>query len=93
MQVLSLERLRVQGFVNMREHGPEVLKNKRVTVEVSLAGGHVEKFFGRVTAVYPKIQTGGLDSIWAEVKNRRDRKGNFILKPGMGAVMIISANK
>ncbi len=89
MRVINLERLRVEGFLKIREHNPHDLQNKTVTIEVPMTGGQVEKFSGKITVVHHEVQAGGMYRVWAEVENRVSPSGRFVLKPGLDATMTI----
>jgi len=89
MRVINLERLRVEGFLNITEHNPHDVGNKTVTIKVPMTGGHVEKFTGKITVVHHEIQAGGVYRVWAEVENKVSPDGRFVLKPGLNAVMTI----
>ena len=88
VRVVSLRRLRVDGFVNIRDHTPGEIRDRRVTVTVRLAGGKPVRFEGIVTFVAPEAQASGEYRVKAEVENRQS-DGDYLLRPGLVAEMTI----
>ena len=88
MRLMRMDRLRVQGFLNAREFGPEIIGNRPVRVDVELSGGRRETFRGRIVFVSARIQAGGQYRVWAEVENRQSAS-QWVLRPGMAATMTI----
>lgn len=88
MRLLRLDRLRVQGFLNVKKYQPSEIKDRPVRVVVTLAGGRREAFPGRIVFVKPMVQAGGEFLVRAEVQNRK--QGDFwVLRPGLSAEMTI----
>jgi len=83
-RIYRLDRLKVEGFLNIKDFGPEVL-GSRVTAHVTLPGGKTGDFVGKIVFVAPEVeaQTGDFH-IWAEVENRDD-----LLRPGLSAVLTL----
>ena len=88
LQVVRIDRLRVEGFLNATEIGPEEVTGRPVVVEVQLVGGHTARFSGNVVFVSPLVQAGDKYRVRAEVENRTEN-GSPLLKPGMTATMAI----
>src|SRR4051812_11408535 len=88
LQVIRVDRLRVEGFVSGAEIGPEEIAGRPVSVEVQLAGGRTARFNGKVVFVSPLVQAGDKYRVRAEVENRTEN-GNPLLRPGMSATMTI----
>jgi multidrug efflux pump subunit AcrA (membrane-fusion protein) len=86
LQVVRIDRLRVEGFLSAGEYAPESVAGRPVTVEVSLAGGRIARFTGQVVFVSPIVQAGNKYRVRAEVANRSE-SGHPILRPGMTATM------
>jgi multidrug efflux pump subunit AcrA (membrane-fusion protein) len=89
LRVVNLKRLRVQGLVQMAKHAPREVARKAVTVTATLTDGRKEQFSGKVQFVHPEIQAGGVYMVWAEVDNRQDEGGEYLLQPGMDVDMVI----
>jgi multidrug efflux pump subunit AcrA (membrane-fusion protein) len=87
VRIVRLDKLRVQGFLNVRDFNTAVV-GSQVTVEVMLAGGQTEQFRGVVSFASPEVEpvTGDF-RVWAEVENT-----NLWLQPGMTATMIVHLN-
>src|SRR3954468_19501269 len=58
LQVIRIDRLRVEGFVSSAEIGPEEVASRPVNVEVQLSGGRTARFSGKVVFVSPLVQAG-----------------------------------
>jgi macrolide-specific efflux system membrane fusion protein len=91
LQVVRIDRLRVEGFLSASEFGPEAIAGRSVTVEVPLAQGRVGQFPGKVVYISPLVQAGNKYRVRAEVENRADN-GHPLLRPGMTATMAIELN-
>lgn len=89
LQVIRIDRLRVEGFLNATEVGPEEVAGRPVTVDVQTAGGRTARFTGRVVFISPLVQAGDKYRVRAEVENRTEA-GTPVLRPGMTATMTIS---
>jgi macrolide-specific efflux system membrane fusion protein len=88
VQVVRIDRLRVEGLVSAAEHSPEDIANRPVVVEVPLAGGRVGRFAGQVVFISPLVAAGNSYRVRAEVENRI-AGGHPLLRPGMSATMTI----
>lgn len=85
--VVRTDKLRVEGYVKIREALPAAVENRPVTVVVELDGGRRETFQGRIAFVKPVVESGDY-RVFAEVENRRDG-GEWLLPAGQTAVMTI----
>ena len=89
--IVGLDRMRVTGFVNIKDHEPSQMVGARTKVSVPLANGTKEDFEGVIGFASPIVQAGGDYRVWVDVQNRR--LGNYwILRPGRAAEMTIFAN-
>ena len=86
LQLVRMDRLRVEGFVSTSEVQVSQLIGREVSVEVSLTGGEKHRFAGEVVYVSPVVHAGGKYRIRAEVDNRQE-SGQWLLRSGMNAVM------
>lgn len=91
-RVVQMNRLRIEGFLNAANFSPSEVANHTVTIEVRLTRGRVEKFQGKVTFVNPLVRAGGDYLVWAEVDNRQDANGQWVLRPGMECDMTIDTS-
>jgi multidrug efflux pump subunit AcrA (membrane-fusion protein) len=88
IQVVRMDRLRVEGFVATSELNVAEIAGKDVVVEVELARGQRQRFAGRVTYISPVVTAGGKYRVRAEVENRL-AGDEWLLRPGTTAAMTI----
>lgn len=89
VQVIRIDRLRVEGFLNATEVGPEEVAGRAVAIDVELASGRTARFPGRIVYISPLVQAGNSYRIRAEVENRTENNSP-LLRPGMTATMSIA---
>jgi macrolide-specific efflux system membrane fusion protein len=89
LQVVRIDRLRVEGFLNATEIGPEEVAGRPVAVDVNVAGGRTARFTGKIVFISPLVQAGDKYRVRAEVENRTEA-GTPLLRPGMTATMTIA---
>ncbi len=89
MRVARMDRLRVKGRVDGRQHDPAEIAGKPVTVAATLARGRQVQLQGQVTFVaLEKVGSAHEFEVWAEVDNQID--GNhWQLLPGSDVEMMI----
>lgn len=87
-RVVRLDKLRVEGFLNVSEFSPSEVNNRPVRVTVTLARGRTETFAGKIVFVNPIVQAGGEYLVRAEVANRVEG-GLWLLRPGLEVDMAI----
>jgi macrolide-specific efflux system membrane fusion protein len=88
VQIVRVDRLRVEGFVKASEFSPSEVANRPVVVETEIARGRKVKFPGKIVFVSPLDQPGGEYLVWAEVENRQENE-YWLLRPGSTATMTI----
>ncbi|MGQ9575612.1 MAG: HlyD family secretion protein [Thermoguttaceae bacterium] len=88
VQILRLDKVRVEGFMDATRLSPADVENRPVSVSVRVPGGQIEQFTGRVVFASYHINTKGQSVVRAEVENR-NHAGQWILRPGMEAEMVI----
>lgn len=88
VQVVRMDRLRVEGFVLSSEVNVGEIAGGNVVVDVQLARGRKERFAGKVVFISPIVTSGGKYRVRAEVENRREQS-QWLLRPGMNAMMTI----
>ena len=89
LKIVRSDRMRIEGYMNAREHDPHEVAGARATVTVQLARGREAKFEGRVKLPDLTIEADGKYRVWAEVENKKE--GNaWILRPGQRATMTIT---
>ena len=94
-QLVRMDKLRIEGFVQLKQYLPQLIHGQPVTVEYSFVdptdADNPKKsftFMGTVSFVSNKVQAGGEYKIWAEVTNQR-YKDQWILRPGVAVDMSI----
>lgn len=88
IQVIRIDRLRVEGFLSATELSPGDIAGRTVTVEVPMTGGRTARLAGQVVFISPLVQAGNKYRVRAEVENRSEN-GHPVLRPGMTANMSI----
>ena len=93
-RVVRTDKLRVEGYVDSAKWDPETVRDRPVTVIVTLAGDRQETFSGRIVFTSPIVESGGDYRVWAEVENRREKNSDiWIMRPGMTATMQIHSDQ
>ncbi len=88
LHLIRIDKLRIEGFLNVARFDRHEVRNRPVTVTVELARDQKATFQGRVTSVDPVVQAGGEYSVWAEVQNTQIHD-EWVLMPGMTVTMAI----
>jgi macrolide-specific efflux system membrane fusion protein len=88
-RVARMDSLRVEGFLSAAQYNASELASRPVVVQLELARGRKVELPGRVTFVSPMVQAGNRYRLRAEVENRQEN-GQWLLRPGMEARMLIS---
>ena len=88
MRLVRLDRLRVEGFLNVKNQNPAEVQDQPVSVTIPLAGGRQETVSGRIVYVKPLVEAGGEFLVRAEIDNRK-QNGVWVLRPGQSVQMTI----
>ncbi len=92
VSVVRLDKLRYDNTLPADKYAPWQVDGQPVVVKVTLAGGRVEEFRGKIDSVSPMVETGGGLRVRAEVENRKEN-GYWLLSSGLPAVMTIELKK
>jgi multidrug efflux pump subunit AcrA (membrane-fusion protein) len=93
-RVVRADKLRVEGYVDSSRFDPEVVRDRPVTVEVTLADDRKESFPGRIVFTSPLVESGGDYRVFAEVENRQAAgSGQWLLRAGQTARMTIHSSQ
>ncbi len=95
-RVVRADRLRVEGYVDASQFDPDKVRDRPVTVKVTLADDRQEAFTGRIVFTSPIVESGGEYLVWAEVENRQLEDGHpeeWMLRPGQTAQMTIHSQQ
>lgn len=87
--IVQMDVLKVEGYVNIKEVSPAEIKFKPVTIRAKLTGDQEVEFRGKVTFVNPVVEIGGPYRISADIANRQDSTGDWLLRPGLETTMTI----
>lgn len=87
--IVQMDVLKVEGYVNINQVSPAEIKFKPVTVRAKLTGDQEVEFQGKVTFVNPVVEIGGPYRISADIANRQDSTGEWLLRPGLETTMTI----
>ena len=92
--VLRTDTLRVEGYIDAAKWDPAEVRDRPVTVSVTLANGRQEQFTGRIAFVSERVESGGDYRVYADVPNRRGvPSGEWLLRAGQTAKMTIHAQQ
>ncbi len=86
--LVRMNRLRVEGFLKASEFDPGDVVNHPARVNVRLAHGDAT-FEGKIVFAHPVVDAKGDFKVWAEVENRQDATGQWLLRPGLTTTMYI----
>jgi HlyD family secretion protein len=92
MRIARMDKLWVQGIVDIRDLNPYEAMNRTVTVTVPLARGETTTFEGRIVNVALERQSSQHYMVKAEIKNR-PVGGHWILQPFSEVQMRIHLDK
>lgn len=92
LRIVSLDKLRVEGFVKLSEHRHDEIKGQPVTVTLTVGRGEEEQFHGKISHASSLIQASGDYRVICEIENRKV-DGFWVMLPGMEAKMTIQLRK
>lgn len=84
-RIIRMDRLRVEAILRgpQKDIRPGMLIDQPVVVEVATGEGQKVQFTGHVAFVEPEVDRSG-QRVYAEVDNRQDNSGHWLLRPGSG---------
>jgi multidrug efflux pump subunit AcrA (membrane-fusion protein) len=88
VELIRVDRLSIRGGLPADQWPPADIEGRKVTVEVLLPRGRVEKVPGQVVFVSPKIEQGKLH-VWAEVDIPVEKDGRPLVPAGLTGKMTI----
>jgi macrolide-specific efflux system membrane fusion protein len=92
VQLLEMDRLRIEAFLDGTQLAPADVFKRPVSVTVTLPHGQKAERPGEITYVSPMMEAGARFLVKAEVVNDR-QGGHWLLGPGMKAEMTIQLKK
>jgi multidrug efflux pump subunit AcrA (membrane-fusion protein) len=88
VKLLRMDRLWIEGMVDASRYLPADLRDKPVVVAAALPGQY-ERFQGKIVHASDKVEPGPRFRVKAEVVNRQDARGAWVLRSGLTADMTI----
>ncbi len=92
VEVIRVDRLSIRGGLPADQWPPADIEGRKVTVEVLLPRGRVEKVPGQVVFVSPRVE-GGKVQVWAEIDIPTEKDGRPLIPAGLTAKMTIHVNQ
>jgi multidrug efflux pump subunit AcrA (membrane-fusion protein) len=92
VQLLQMDRLQIETFVDGTQLLPADVDKRPVTVTVALPNRPAETFEGTISYVSPTVEAGARFLVKVEVVNRK-KDGHCLLRPGKNAEMNIHLKK
>jgi len=92
VEIIRVDRLSIRGGLPADQWPPADIEGRKVTVEVLLPRGRVEKVPGQVVYVSPRVTGGKLD-VWAEIDIPVEKDGRPLVPAGLTAKMTIHVNQ
>ena len=93
-RVVRADKLRVEGYVDAGRFDPEMVRDRPVTVEVTLADNRKETFKGKIVFTSPLVESGGDYRVFAEVENRQaPNSKQWLLRAGQTARMTVHSSQ
>lgn len=90
MKVVNLEKLLIEGYVNIAQFSREQLLNREIEIEVKLTQGKIARVPGRIVFFNQVSEAGGEFRIKAEFQNQKNpQTGQWLLQPGLAADIIL----
>lgn len=88
IQLVRLDELRVEGYVDAAKYNPTEVNGRKVEVTVTFARFETQIFYGLITGVSAQSQAGGKFRVSADVANVK-KNGVWLLRHGSLAEMKI----
>ncbi|NIP84958.1 MAG: HlyD family efflux transporter periplasmic adaptor subunit, partial [Planctomycetales bacterium] len=89
LRIQRMDQLRVEGYVNINQHSRQQVAGRSVVAKVDLGGGRTATFNGKITFVSPENLAGGDYRVRAQLNNKKEKNGDWLLFPGQKATLII----
>jgi multidrug resistance efflux pump len=94
LRVVSMDRLRVEGFLSADDYAPELVLGARATVKVRIADREPATLACKIDFVSPLVEASGDYRVFAEIQNAPGRGGYpWLVRPGSDVEMTIELKK
>lgn len=92
LKIVNMEVLKIEGYVNIKHFRQDELQSRTVIAEVDMGSKVPLNVPAKIAFVSPVVEPGGEYRIKAEIQNRKNpQTGEWILKPGLSAELVLSA--
>jgi multidrug efflux pump subunit AcrA (membrane-fusion protein) len=88
-RIVQMDRLRVEGMLRAADYLPEEVAGNPVRIIVTTSEGHREEFEGTIEFVSPVVDPSGEFLIHADFDNPRKPNGQWRVRPGLDAEIVI----
>lgn len=88
-RIVQMDRLRVEGMLRAADYLPEDVAGNPVRIIVTTSEGSQEEFTGTVDFVNPVVDPSGEFLIHADFDNPRKPNGQWRVRPGLDAEIVI----
>jgi macrolide-specific efflux system membrane fusion protein len=88
VEIVRLDRLRVDGFAYASKHAPNELVGRKVTAQFELERGRRAQLEGKLTFAHPEVDGNGQYRVSAELANLQE-KGRWLLRPGLAVTLVV----
>jgi macrolide-specific efflux system membrane fusion protein len=88
VEIVRLDRLRVDGFAYARDNAPNELVGRKVTAHFELERGRKSQLEGKLTFAHPEVDGNGQYRITAELANVQEQ-GRWLLRPGLAVTLVV----
>gem|GEM_PF-504650 len=88
VEIVRVDRLRVDGFAYASKHAPNELVGRKVTAQFELERGRLAQLEGKLTFAHPEVDGNGQYRVSAELSNVQE-KGRWLLRPGVAVTLVV----
>jgi multidrug resistance efflux pump len=88
VEIVRLDKLRVDGFADAARHAPNELVGRKVTAQFELERGRKAQLEGKLTFAHPEVDGNGQYRISAELANQQEQ-GRWLLRPGLAVTLVV----
>ena len=91
VEIVRLDRLRVDGFAYASKHAPNELVGRKVTAHFELERDRKAQLEGKLTFAHPEVDGNGQYRVSAELSNAQEN-GRWLLRPGLAVTLVVHLN-
>jgi multidrug efflux pump subunit AcrA (membrane-fusion protein) len=90
--LIQMDRLRVEGDIDALRFKNQVLQGTSVQVTIQSEKSNEIKIDGKLGYVSMEIDLNNRHRVWVEIENYKNEQGDWAIKPGMRAEIVIPAS-